>query len=102
MSNGNGAGGTAAWTALGLSDPDPHARQVALTELRENPELQAVEPLLGALADPDAVVRRLAIEILEELGDARAIDGLIGRLRDPDPDVQSAAQAALREFRGED
>jgi hypothetical protein len=70
--------------ALRLSDPDPRARQVALTELWESLDSDALGPLLGSLHDPDAVVRRLVAAV-----------GLPDR-HDALPDPAGSADVAVR------
>ena len=79
---------------LGLKQPDPAERLVALQQMISlgGP---AVDALLEALKQPDPWQRLMAAAALGKLGDIRAVSALFDTLNDPDPAVRQVSQLAL-------
>jgi hypothetical protein len=78
-----------------LKHEDFRVRVTAALELGKLGDVNAVEPLSGALADPNASVRAAAAAALEQLGDASAVPALKQHRLDRSDAVRRAVRAAL-------
>ena len=63
-----------------LQDADPGIRRVAVMELVESPEPEAVDLLVMALSDADETVRMEAAKVIDEFDPRDMMDALVGAL----------------------
>jgi len=63
-----------------LSDADAGVRRVAVMELRELDEDDAIPLAVKALSDSDANVRKEAAQVMDEFEGAETIQALVGAL----------------------
>ena len=80
-----------------LSDADAGVRRVAVMELRELDEDDAIPLAVKALSDSDANVRKEAAQVMDEFEGAETIQALVGALADSDEGVRTTAAAVLAE-----
>lgn len=85
--------------ATRLADPDPGIRRVAVMELVDSPEDEAVELLIKALSDDEESVRMEAAKVIDEFEPRDMMDALVKALTSPDENVQSAAANALADLK---
>jgi HEAT repeat protein len=82
-----------------LQDADPGIRRVAVMELVDSPEPEAVELLITALSDSEADVRMEAAKVIDEFEPIDMMDALVEALTAPDENVRNAAASALADLK---
>ncbi|HEY7772783.1 MAG TPA: HEAT repeat domain-containing protein [Marinagarivorans sp.] len=85
--------------ATRLIDADPGIRRVAVLDLVDSPEEEAVELLIKALSDDDETVRMEAAKVIDEFDPRDMMDALVKALTSPDENVQNAAANALADLK---
>lgn len=80
---------------IGLEDPDPRLRAVAVRAIAVAGGEGAAASLLPSLEDANADVRASAAQALGRLGDAAAVEPLIARLSDSVAEVRRQSLLAL-------
>ena len=81
--------------AVKLTSEDPGIRRVAVMDLVDSGEPEAVELVIQALNDPDTNVRQEAAKVVDEFEAADMADALIAALSDNDEVVRNSAAHAL-------
>ncbi|MFW6135641.1 MAG: HEAT repeat domain-containing protein [Chloroflexota bacterium] len=79
-------------------DDRPNERAAAARVLGEMGDVEAVEPLIGALKDRSAIARKNAAIALGQIRSSKAVESLIGVLDDESFAVGTAAALALGEI----
>ena len=82
-----------------LDDSDPGIRRVAVLDLVDSLEEEAVELLIKALNDNDASVRMEAAKVIDEFEPRDMMDVLVNALTSPDENVHNAAANALADLK---
>ena len=82
-----------------LASDDAGLRRVAVLDLVDCPEPEAVELLIQALNDADPLVRQEAAKVVDEFESAQMADALIAALNDSDEVVRNAAAHALSDLK---
>lgn len=82
-----------------LAESDPGIRRVAVMELVDSPEDEAVELLIKALSDEDEAVRMEAAKVIDEFDPRDMMGALVNALTSPDENVQNAAANALADLK---
>ena len=82
-----------------LQDADPGIRRVAVMELVDSPEPEAVELLITALSDSEADVRMEAAKVIDEFEPIDMMDALVEARTAPDENVRNAAASALADLK---
>jgi len=81
--------------ATRLQDADPGIRRVAVMDLVDSPEAEAVELLIAALSDADESVRLEAAKVIDEFEPRDMMEALVDALTADDENVRNAAASAL-------
>ena len=71
-----------------LADPEASVRRIAVMELIETAEIEAIPLVIKALRDDDAQVRAEAARVLDEFEGPEVIAALLDGLQDADPAVR--------------
>ena len=82
-----------------LDSPDPGIRRVAVMELVDSQEPDAVKLLIRALNDDDPDVREEAARMVDEFDADDMADVLVEALNSPDENVRNAAAHALADLK---
>jgi HEAT repeat protein len=82
-----------------LDDADVGIRRVAVMDLVDSAEPEAVELLIKALSDEDAAVRMEAAKVIDEFEPVDMMDALVGALTSKDENVRNAAANALADLK---
>ena len=85
--------------AARLDADDPGIRRVAVLELPDSGEPEAVELMVRALRDPDVGVRQEAAKVVDEFEAADMAEALLAALGDEDEVVRNAAAHALADLK---
>ena len=80
-----------------LADEDAEVRCVAVMDLREIDEVEAMPMAIQALSDPSAEVRTAAAQVMDEYTGSEIAEALVKALSDEDENVRTAAAATLAE-----
>jgi HEAT repeat protein/predicted MFS family arabinose efflux permease len=80
--------------AVGVRDPDPLVRRIAIEIVAELPAPAVVDVPVDALRDPDPGVRLAALRAVERLGRPGVLEASLELLHDPDPTIRAAAADA--------
>lgn len=85
-----------------LRDSDPGIRRVAVLDLVDSPEEEAVGLLIAALGDKDETVRMEAARMIDEFEPRDMMSALVGALTSEDQNVRNAAANALADLKDDD
>ena len=98
---------TGAMVLENMGNLSQEQRAALILNLGARKESVAIVPQLMELAADRpgmqrAVIQRAAVQALGEIGDVRAVDTLLTAIASPDAELSATAQAALKQFQGDE
>lgn len=81
-----------------VHDPDPAVRRVAVRELGNYTDKDAIAAIVEALGDPNKGVQNTAVETLSQIKHPNVIEALLPVIRGSDLNTRNAGMAILKEY----